>query len=66
MRDGDNLSLATGRKLAQALGVSLDWLAGVSYDEEEQGEVWGPGMADACRLTMPADQMHPEMASALF
>ena len=28
-RNGDNLTLATGRRLAQALGVSLDVIAGV-------------------------------------
>jgi transcriptional regulator with XRE-family HTH domain len=48
-------------KLARALGVSLDVLAGLYEDEET---LWPPGMADACRLTMPADQMPQAMASA--
>jgi transcriptional regulator with XRE-family HTH domain len=53
-RDGANLSLATGRKLAETLGVTLDWLAGVYRKEEEEENLWPPGMVDACRLTIPA------------
>jgi transcriptional regulator with XRE-family HTH domain len=34
-RSGENLTLATGRKLARALGISLDVIAGV-YDEESE------------------------------
>jgi hypothetical protein len=65
-RQGGNLTIDTGRKLAEALGVTLDWLSGVSYDDEQQGEVWPPGTDDACRLTAPASQMHQEIASAVL
>jgi transcriptional regulator with XRE-family HTH domain len=51
------------RKIARALSVSLDYLVGLY---EEDGSVWPPGTADACRLTAPADQMHVEIASGLF
>lgn len=34
MREGENLTLKTGKRLALALGISLDVIAGV-YDKEE-------------------------------
>jgi transcriptional regulator with XRE-family HTH domain len=34
-REGQNLTLLTGKRLARALGVSLDVIAGVYEDEEE-------------------------------
>ena len=37
-RQGANLTLDTGRKLAEALGVTLDWLSGVSYDDGQQDD----------------------------
>ena len=63
-RHGANLTLETGRRLAETLGVTLDWLAGVYRKEEEDGPLWGPGMADACRLTMPAAPMPHDLAPA--
>jgi transcriptional regulator with XRE-family HTH domain len=63
-RDGANLTLATGRKLAEALGVTLDWLSGVYRDEEREGQGWPPGTTDACQLVIPEGLMHPEMAPA--
>jgi hypothetical protein len=63
-RHGANLTLDTGRKLAETLGVTLDWLAGVYRKEEEDGILWPPGAADACRLTMPAGRVHREMTPA--
>jgi hypothetical protein len=63
-RHGVNLTLDTGRKLAETLGVTLDWLAGVYRKEEEDGSLWPPSTADACRLPVPAGQAHPEMVPA--
>src|SRR5437763_16072199 len=53
VRAGAGLSLATGRKLAETLGVTLDWLSGVYRDEEREGQVWPPGMAHAWQPTIP-------------
>ena len=63
-RQGANLTLETGRRLAETLGVTLDWIAGVYRKDEDDEPVWPPGTADACRLTMPADPMPQAMASA--
>jgi transcriptional regulator with XRE-family HTH domain len=43
-RQGRNLTLEAGRKLALALGISVDWLCGLwSEDQEMQ---WPPGMCN--------------------
>ena len=34
VRPGAGLSLATGRKLAETLGVTLDWLSGVLHERD--------------------------------
>jgi transcriptional regulator with XRE-family HTH domain len=52
------------KRLATALGCTTDWLVGMH--EEEDGSLWPPGLAEACRLTGPADQMPQAMASAVL
>jgi transcriptional regulator with XRE-family HTH domain len=51
------------KRLAEALGCTTDWLVGM---HEEDGPLWGPGMADACRLTLPAAPVPQAMAPALL
>jgi transcriptional regulator with XRE-family HTH domain len=41
-RQGRNLTLDTGRRLALALGISVDWLCGLWSDDQELQ--WTPGM----------------------
>ena len=36
IRKGEGLTVATAKRLAEALGVTLDYLAGVYEDEEEE------------------------------
>jgi transcriptional regulator with XRE-family HTH domain len=64
IRSGENLRVETARKLANALSVTLDYLCGVH--EEDDGSLWPPSAADACRLPAPADQMHHAIASAVL
>jgi transcriptional regulator with XRE-family HTH domain len=63
-RQGANLTLDTGRKLAEALGVTLDWLAGVYRKDEDEETLWPAATADACRLTVAESPMPQAMASA--
>ena len=64
IRSGEGLRVETAKKLARALSVTLDYLCGMY--EEGDGNVWPPGLADACRLTKPADPMPQATAPALF
>ena len=43
-RAGGNLTLETGRKLAVALGISVDWLCGLW--SEDQDIRWPPGISN--------------------
>jgi transcriptional regulator with XRE-family HTH domain len=45
-RGGRNLTLDTGKRLAKALGVTLDYLAGMYEDEPEEEEPQDAAVAD--------------------
>jgi transcriptional regulator with XRE-family HTH domain len=47
-RQGGNLTLNTARKLAVALGISVDWLCGLWVDD--QAMQWPPGMSNGFQL----------------
>jgi transcriptional regulator with XRE-family HTH domain len=50
-RQGANLTLETGRRLALALGVSVDWLCGLWA--EDQGMRCPPGLANGFPILSP-------------
>jgi transcriptional regulator with XRE-family HTH domain len=50
-RLGDNLTLATARKLAKVLGISVDWLCGLWADDQEMR--CPPGLLDGVPLLRP-------------
>jgi transcriptional regulator with XRE-family HTH domain len=60
----NNISLEAAKRLARALGVTLDYLAGMY--EEDDGSLWPPSADEACRLPVLVSQMHEEIASAVF
>lgn len=50
-RKGANLTLETGRRLAVALGISVDWLCGLW--QEDQGMRCPPGLFDGFPVSRP-------------
>ena len=50
-RQGGNLTLETGRRLAIALGISVDWLCGIWSEDQEF--LWPPQPLDAVAMQRP-------------
>jgi transcriptional regulator with XRE-family HTH domain len=44
-RKGEGLTVATAKRIAEALGVSLDYLSGMYEDDDAGTEIWAAAMA---------------------
>jgi transcriptional regulator with XRE-family HTH domain len=44
-RKGEGLTVATAKRIAEALGVSLDYLSGMYEDDDAGEEIWAAAVA---------------------